>query len=349
MQELNTGRRKLYTNLALIFGGVMVISAGLIWLLYPLLSRYALARPNARSSHRKPTPQGGGIAVIGATTIVVAAATILAPSWLTDLFRLVVTFACVIALAVVGAIDDLQPLEVVPRLLLQAVAVLVVIVMLPADLHISPLIPWWVERTVMFIAVLWFVNVVNFMDGIDWMTVVEVVPITAALTLFGLMGALPRDATLVSIALCGAIIGFAPFNRPVARLFLGDVGSLPIGLLLGWLLALLAGNGHLAAALLLPLYYLADATYTLVRRLVSGEPLMQAHRRHFYQQAIDSGLSVYQVVGRVFLLNVGLIAFAATTLLVPSQLLHAALLATGCLFVTLLLHSFARARKNDES
>ncbi len=51
------------------------------------------------------------------------------------------------------------------------------------------------------------------------------------------------------------MLGFAPFNRPVARLFLGDVGSLPIGLLLGWLLLLLAGSGHLAAALLLPLYY----------------------------------------------------------------------------------------------
>ena len=55
------------------------------------------------------------------------------------------------------------------------------------------------------------------------------------------------------------MIGFAPFNRPVARLFLGDVGSLPIGLLLFWLLVLTAGNGHLAAALILPLYYLADA------------------------------------------------------------------------------------------
>ena len=158
-----------------------------------------------------------------------------------------------------------------------------------------------------------------------------------------------HDASVVALALCGAMIGFAPFNRPAARLFLGDVGSLPIGLLLGWLLTLLAGNGHPTAALLLPLYYLADATITVVHRLANGEPIMQAHRRHFYQRAIDGGFGIYQVVGRVFLLNVGLIALAATTLLVPSYFLHAALLATGCLFVALLLHSFARARKNDES
>ena len=107
------------------------------------------------------------------------------------------------------------------------------------------------------------------------------------------MGALPRDATLVALALCGAMIGFAPFNRPVARLFLGDVGSLPIGLLLGWLLVVLAGSGHFAAALLLPLYYLADATITLLRRLANGEPVWQAHRSHFYQRAMDNGFSVY--------------------------------------------------------
>jgi UDP-N-acetylmuramyl pentapeptide phosphotransferase/UDP-N-acetylglucosamine-1-phosphate transferase len=334
-------------NLALAFAAAVLISAGLIWLLYPLLSRYALARPNVRSSHRQPTPQGGGIAVIGATTIVVAGAAMLVPNWLTDPIRLTVTFACVIALAGVGAFDDLRPLEAVPRLLLQAIAVFTVIVMLPSDLHIFSLISWWSERALMFVAILWFVNVVNFMDGIDWMTVAEVVPVTAALAVFGLMGALPPDATIVALALCGAIVGFAPFNRPVARLFLGDVGSLPIGLLLGWLLALLAGNGHFAAALLLPLYYLADATVTLLRRLARGEPIMQAHRRHFYQSAIDGGFSVDQVVGRVLLLNIGLIACAISTLLVPSNLFHTAILAAGCLFVALLLRNFARAQNND--
>ena len=114
-------------------------------------------------------------------------------------------------------------------------------------------------------------NLVNFMDGIDWMTVAEVVPLTVGTHHFRIDGCTSREATLVALTLCGAMIGFAPFNRPVAQLFLGDVGSLPIGLLLGWLLILLAGGGHFAAALLLPLYYLADATITLLRRLVEGE------------------------------------------------------------------------------
>ena len=73
---------------------------------------------------------------------------------------------------------------------------------------------------------------------------------------------------------------------------------------------MLAGNGHFTAALLLPLYYLADATVTLLRRLAEGEPITQAHRSHFYQRAIDGGLTAFQVVSRVFLINVGLIALA---------------------------------------
>jgi UDP-N-acetylmuramyl pentapeptide phosphotransferase/UDP-N-acetylglucosamine-1-phosphate transferase len=85
---------------------------------------------------------------------------------------------------------------------------------------------------------------VNFMDGIDWMTVAEVLPVTAGLAILGVLGALPPYGIIAALALFGATLGFAPFNRPVARLFLGDVGSLPLGLLIGWLLLLLAARGH---------------------------------------------------------------------------------------------------------
>jgi UDP-N-acetylmuramyl pentapeptide phosphotransferase/UDP-N-acetylglucosamine-1-phosphate transferase len=227
---------------------------------------------------------------------------------------------------------------------LQAVGVAIVLAALPGELRVVPFLPYWLERALLGLAILWLVNLTNFMDGIDWMTVAEVVPLSSGLVLFGLMGALPRDATIVALALCGAMSGFAPVNRPVARIFLGDVGSLPIGLLLGWLLVVLAGAGHVAAALLLPLYYLADATITLLRRLVHGEPILQAHRSHFYQRAIDGGFNVYQIVGRVVVLNIALIGFAATTLLTPSYLLHVAALIAGCGLVALLLYRFAAAK-----
>ena len=158
------------------------------------------------------------------------------------------------------------------------------------------------------------------------------------------MGESAFAAGLVALALCGAVIGFAPFNRPVAKLFLGDVGSLPIGLLLGWLLALLAGGGHIAAALLLPLYYLADATITLIRRLMRGEPITQAHRSHFYQRALDGGLSVRRIVAEVFAVNVALGALAIATVWSGSQSMDVAALAGGGILVAALLMKFSRAR-----
>lgn len=196
----------------------------------------------------------------------------------------------------------------------------------------------------MLIGGVWFVNMINFMDGLDWMTVAEVVPVTAGVVIFGAIGAVNWSVTLVALALCGATLGFAPFNRPIARLFLGDVGSLPIGLLLAWLLALLAGGGHLAAALLLPLYYLADATITLLRRLTKGERVTQAHRSHFYQRAVDGGMNIYQVVGAVFAVNVALVGLAAITIVTASVTLHAAALVVGASLVGALLLKFAQAR-----
>ena len=330
-------------ELALVFVASALVSVVLIWLLQPLLKRHALAHPNVRSSHKTPTPQGGGIAVIAATVGVVVACVLFGvPSLGGQALWLVL--AATVFIAVVGAIDDFRPIAVMPRLILQVAGVAVVLAALPVDLHVVPLLPYWLERALLGLAILWFVNLVNFMDGIDWMTVAEVAPLTSGLVLFGLMAALPRDTTIVALALCGAMIGFAPFNRPVARLFLGDVGSLPIGLLLGWLLVMLAGTGHFAAALLLPLYYLADATITLLRRLANGEPVLQAHRSHFYQRAMDGGFSVNQVVGRVFLLNIALITLAAATLLTTSYLLHAAALIAGCVLVAFLLYCFATAK-----
>jgi UDP-N-acetylmuramyl pentapeptide phosphotransferase/UDP-N-acetylglucosamine-1-phosphate transferase len=319
-----------------------LICAALIVALHPLLHRYALAKPNARSSHRMPTPQGGGIAVMCATIVATAfglfglAAAFGAP--------LVAVFAAALVMACVGAADDIRPLGVVPRLALQALAVTAVIFALPSNLHIVSFLPLWLERPLLVIGGLWFVNLVNFMDGIDWMTVAEIVPMTAALVALGCLGALARDGIAVALALGGAMIGFAYFNRPTARLFLGDVGSLPIGLITGWLLVLLAGTGHLTAALLLPLYYLADATLTLLRRLSNGERVWQAHRTHYYQRATDRGFSVTEIVARVFAVNIGLAVLAVATVIANRTAVDIGALICGAALVGWLLYAFARKR-----
>jgi UDP-N-acetylmuramyl pentapeptide phosphotransferase/UDP-N-acetylglucosamine-1-phosphate transferase len=247
-------------------------------------------------------------------------------------------------LAATGACDDIFDLPVGPRFALQLVAVAAVLAALPDGARVVPLLPWWVERAALLVAGIYLVNLVNFMDGIDWMTVAEVVPVAGALWIAAQFGALsPPDAAL-AIAVAGAMLGFAPFNRPVAKLFLGDVGSLPLGLLLFWLLLRLAANGHLAAALLLPLYYLADATVTLVRRLLRGENILRAHRTHFYQRATDLGFSVNEIVARVFAVNLMLGALAVGSVAASSPAVSVAALALGAALVAGLLAHFNRRR-----
>jgi UDP-N-acetylmuramyl pentapeptide phosphotransferase/UDP-N-acetylglucosamine-1-phosphate transferase len=247
-------------------------------------------------------------------------------------------------LAVVGAIDDMHDLGAASKLVGQIVAVILVITALPADMRLLPLLPEWLERGMLLLGGIWFVNLVNFMDGIDWITVAEVVPITAGVALVGALGALPPEGLVVALALNGALLGFAPFNRPVARLFLGDMGSLPIGLLVGWMLLLVAGSGHVAAALLLPLYFIADTAITLLRRLRARERIWEAHRTHFYQRAGDVGLSNMQIVARVFAVNLGLVVLAAVSVVLESLAGSIAAIGIGIGLVTGLLVSFARGR-----
>jgi UDP-N-acetylmuramyl pentapeptide phosphotransferase/UDP-N-acetylglucosamine-1-phosphate transferase len=311
-------------------------------MILPMLKQHALAHPIARSSHRVPTPQGAGIGVVIAT---LAAACVVLAIWMpAAAYGIAPALAAAALLAAVGAFDDFRSIPVAPRLLLQGTAVAVMLLSLPADARLASFLPFWLERATLFLAGLWFVNLVNFMDGIDWITVAEVVPVTVALAVLGLAGQLSLAPTVLAAALCGAYLGFAPFNRPVAKVFLGDVGSLPTGLLLAWCLFDLGAHGQLVAALLLPLYYLIDATLTLLRRISRGEKVWLAHRSHFYQQATDNGFSVSQVVGHVFALNVVLGVLAGLAAATASILLQIIALAAGLAAVAFVLGRFARPR-----
>lgn len=329
--------------LAAAFVAAAVVTYTVILALMPLLRRIALARPNARSSHKQPTPQGGGAAVVATTIAVVAALAALAPGVVEGpAWRLVLVGAAVLLLAVVSAVDDVRGLPALPRFAAHVVGTVLMLTALPPDLRLIPALPLAVERAVLLAAVVWFVNLVNFMDGLDWITLVEVLPICAGIAIAGALGGAPPVAVLTAIVLGGAMIGFAPFNKPVAALFLGDVGSVPIGLILSWLLLQLAGAGHVFAALLLPLYYLADASITLSRRLLRGEAVWQAHRMHFYQIATDRGFSVNAVVAQVATLNIALMLLALVTVVARSQTFDWVALALGALLVLGQLRRFAQ-------
>lgn len=327
------------TLAAVVALAAAALSAGLNRALRPLFLRYALARPNARSSHAVATPQGGGIGVVAAALACGLGGAGLATGEVPGVLAVVAGSA--LALAVLGGIDDVRPLPAGLRLGVQALAVAAVVTWASPGRVLQDSVPLALERALLVLAGLWWVNLVNFMDGIDWITVAEFVPMTLALAAFGLAGFLSGPGTLLAAALLGGVLGFAPANRPVARLFLGDVGSLSIGLLSGWLLLDLAASGALAAALLLPLYYLADATLTLARRLVRRERVWEAHRSHYYQRA-RAHLAVAAIDAYVAGLNLALIGLAAATLLWPHPAVVGGALALGLMLVGITLRRFGR-------
>lgn len=310
-----------------------LVSIGLITLLLPLMRKYALARPNARSSHTAPTPQGGGMAVIGAIVLINSFILLEAGVEPDDhsISRSAYLLIATMALAVLGWLDDTREISIPIRLAVQFAAAIALVSTLPNDARALPAFtPAILEQAAIVFGTVWFINLTNFMDGIDEISVVECVPLSlGCATGLHLSGA-SESGVVLAVLLAGAMLGFLTFNRHPARLFLGDVGSLSVGFLMACLLVLLAVQGHLAAALLLPLYYLLDATQTLFHRLREGEPVWQAHRTHAYQRALHEGrLSVRQITGNLLVLNTLLVILAILSIMLSLVVADVILLVLG--------------------
>ena len=289
---------------ALLFLLSLGCSLALTGLLYRwLLKRRILDRPNPRSSHSAPTPRGGGIAVLA----------VLLPAWWLIDPRLWPVLLAALALAAVGWWDDLKGISPWPRLLVQAAAVAVGLwSLLPvADGQFSGgLLPQPFDMLLAGFAWLWFINLFNFMDGIDGIAGGEAVSIGLGLAVVAIWIGGFGDLAALAVALAGAALGFLYWNWHPAKIFLGDVGSQALGYLIGFLLLSAAGNGAWAAALILPLYFWVDATWTLVRRTAAGENVFAAHAQHFYQRSLRSGRRHDQVTGAILLANGALVLFA---------------------------------------
>jgi UDP-N-acetylmuramyl pentapeptide phosphotransferase/UDP-N-acetylglucosamine-1-phosphate transferase len=297
--------------------GLAALSLGLAWsatgAVIPWLRRRAiLDTPNARSSHDRPTPRGGGIGLLAGLIVGWIATAALLPG--AEPGRMAAVVAGLLGLAAVSFADDRRGLPAAVRLAAQAVAVAGCLALLPPDaLVFQGVLPPSADRIATALAWLWFINLFNFMDGIDGISGVEAasVGLGAALVAW-FVGSFA--AVGLGLTLAGAALGFLAWNWPPARVFLGDVGSVPLGFALGWLLIGAALDGAWAAALILPAYYWTDATVTLMRRLARGEAVWRAHRSHFYQRAVQGGMGHAEAARHVLSTNLALVAFAYLSL-----------------------------------
>ncbi|MGL4288909.1 MAG: glycosyl transferase [Phreatobacter sp.] len=283
-----------------------------------------MARPNARSSHRVPVPQGAGLAMLAAGLVIVLIACGARPDRTVGCLTL-----ATLGLAALGFADDVRPLRWRLKLVLQALFSLIAVAGLPASLRLLPIEAlFWPERLVMVLALLAMVNVVNFIDGIDEITAAHSAPALAALALAGPLALVGAAVSLPAAVGFGAIAGFWLWNRHPARIFLGDAGSLPLGLLIGWLALRASAEGALVAGLLLVLYPLTDAAVTLARRCQRGASLAEPHRDHAYQHAVDGGVPVRRVAATVALVSSATAILALVSLAMPHPVVQ-----TGCLIV----------------
>lgn len=307
-----------------------------------LLRRWqVMDHPNHRSSHTTPTPRGGGWGIMltllpawGLTAHVADAWGQLAP----------ILFGCV-GLMGVSWFDDRGGLGAGSRFLMQIVVVAAGLLALPSDgLVFQGVAPLWADRLAAAFIWLWFVNLFNFMDGIDGIAGGEAAAIGLGVAMVaGVAGVGGMAQPLFGAAAAGSALGFLAWNWHPAKVFMGDVGSVPLGYVLGFLLLSLAAAGLWLPALLLPAYFLADATLTLLRRAARLEKIWRAHREHFYQKAVQRGFTHAQTAGSAMLLNIVLIGLALLSLPPGGW----AVLPTAFFAVAIVLLAFARGREKS--
>lgn len=245
--------------------------------------------PNERSSHALPTPKGGGVAI---------AISSLAAMGLLYVLRIMPAHLFLAlapggaAVAAVGLIDDITPLTARVRLLVHFMAAAWAVVCIgPVGLfhHFGPETTGlrWLEYALSTVGIVWFLNMYNFMDGIDGIATSQAIFMCAGVALLALfstgIASIAAAATVIGAACCGFLL----WNWPPAKIFMGDVGSGYLGFVFAVLGLATGAHGHgvfgVWSCLILAGVFAVDATFTVVRRFLRGEQVTQAHRTHAFQ------------------------------------------------------------------
>ncbi|MEE2983214.1 MAG: glycosyltransferase family 4 protein [Pseudomonadota bacterium] len=280
-----------------VFGGLLTG-----FLARSLRARALLDHPNARSLHDAPVPRGGGIAM--AVLVLTVQGLLLVsgylPRWEGGAWLLA---GCCFAL--LGWWDDLRPRPAAQRVVAQFVIAIAFVAGACPEVLAAGSPPWnYAAAALLVVALVWVVNLFNFMDGADGYAGTQARLFgVAALALMLFAGA--HAAAVMSAAVAGSSLGFLYWNRPVARIFMGDVGSYFIG----FQLAAIAIAGYRADTvitvwLILLMPFLVDATFTLLRRILAREKWWAPHRSHAYQLLVLGGWTQARLLTALAALNV---------------------------------------------
>ncbi|WP_342225447.1 MraY family glycosyltransferase [Rickettsia endosymbiont of Urophora cardui] len=277
--------------------------------------------PSQRRSHNKITPRGGGLAIVIVVMIALSSFEYITSGLLTNSAKILPPL---FVIATVSFLDDLKPVPVLIRLITHLIcSAFAIYLLISLDFAANINVPIYLIFIALIIALSGFVNIYNFMDGIDGMSCIESIHLSSTILILCLLQfqllANPYFIFSTNIVILGCSIGFLIFNWQPAKIFLGDVGSISLGFLLGFCLLMLATTNInlFIACFIASLYYLTDAVLTILIRLVNKEKIWQPHLKHFFQKAVKKGKSHKRVVSIIAICNIFLMILSVLSLYLP--------------------------------
>ena len=293
--------------------------------------------PNQRSSHKYPVALGGGIIII---PIIILISIYMGINF--D-YAIYMTLAF---LFLISIIDDISNINAIIRLFFHLFSVFIfvnnylvsrVIEIFP-NLDDNAIISLYVFSV---LAITWFINGFNFMDGIDGITAIQVIYIMISLAVIEILfTTYDIDQYLIIL---GVMISFLFFNWQPAKIFLGDSGSIPLGFLIIYLLIEISLKGFWVAAIILPLYYILDTTTTLFLRLIKRKKVWKSHKEHFYQIVIKSGKSHASMCFYIFLISMGLFLLSILSIIYKNNIFFLVIANIWCL---MFIYYFSKFKKS---
>ena len=282
--------------------------------------------PAERSNHKTPTPKGAGLIII---PIVAISTLIFFYFFLQPINEWVIIFFLCFFLGIISFIDDIKNLSIKSRLLLQTLIVGLSLLIYYESVTTNLLsLPVSYEKyfpliscllfLIFLLSWMWIINLYNFMDGIDGLTALQVCTVAICVNFLSIFGYLNDEYQIFSLILFSVYLAFYKFNKSPAKIFLGDVGSIPSGYLVGFIMiSCLSTNGVLLPIVIVNMYYILDSTSTLLIRIVKKENILKAHSDHFYQKMLRKGYQHSFVIKWILGLNSILLILSLLSIKLP--------------------------------
>ncbi|WP_417905214.1 UDP-phosphate alpha-N-acetylglucosaminyltransferase [Candidatus Tisiphia endosymbiont of Micropterix aruncella] len=311
-----------FINYSFLFLLSFIATSFLTWLLISSLPSFGVVDiPDPRRVHSRITPRGGGLAIVIVVIIALIAYEYFGAKTLINSIKIV---PLLLIISTISFLDDLISIPIFVRLIFHIICSTIAIFLFlsPAVLFHHEL-PLYIDFVLSIIGLIVFLNIYNFLDGIDGISGAESIHLSITILI---LCYLKSDIIIninfiimLNIIILACSIGFLIFNWHPAKIFLGDVGSISLGFLLGLCLLLISASSvHLfVASSIASLYYLADGGLTILIRLVNKEKIWQPHLKHFFQKAVRNGKSHREVVSRIIICNILLMILSIISLYFP--------------------------------